>query len=54
MFCYKLILVDDKYFMYVYDGDKIIGLIPLDKNQSTSMSKVKEYEERFGWKQCTN
>lgn len=50
MFCYKLILIDERYFMYVYDKDKVIGMIPLDKNHLTSLSKAKEYEERFGWK----
>ncbi len=52
MFCYKLVLVEDKHFMYIYDGEKVIGIIPLDKNQSTSVNKAKEYEERFGWKKC--
>lgn len=52
MFCYKLVLIDERYFMYVYDKDKVIGMIPLDKNHLTSLSKAKEYEERFGWKKC--
>ena len=52
MFCYKLVAIDDKYFMYIYDKDLVVGMIPLDKNRTVSLSKAKEYEERYGWKKC--